>query len=316
MIFEGGRPMTDALAQVDLAFVVDTTGSMGAFIDAARRQMADTLRTLTAAADFTPDLRVAVVEYRDHPPQDSSFVSRAHPFAGDLARVQKVIAGLRPDGGGDGPEAVYDGVAACESLDWRPHACRVAVLIGDAPPHGTGAGGDGFRDGCPCGLTPAGVTAKLEGRGIKLYALGLTAGLRTSFTPLAQLTGGEYHDAGHGDQAVSAVRTVVAREFADLGADRRVLTAWRAHDAWTLDDLSAAVGLTPGRVAASLSRLGRRGFLTQPATRPGELTDTGRLPDRGPPIRTPDESARSLNSWRTTFGWLTGKWTRSPDGGP
>lgn len=254
--------MTDALNQVDLAFVVDTTGSMGAFIEAARRQMADTLRTLSAGAGFAPDLRVAVVEYRDHPPQDHSFVARPHPFEEDLKTVQKVIDRLKPDGGGDGPEAVYDGVAACEDLDWRPHACRVAVLIGDAPPHGTGQAGDGFRDSCPCGLGPAAVTSKLEGRGIKLYALGLTAGLKIAFTPLAQLTGGEFYEAGQGAAAVDAIRQVVAREFADVEADRRVLDAWQSRPGWTLDELTETIGGTPGRVAASLSRLGRRGFLT------------------------------------------------------
>jgi hypothetical protein len=36
--------MTQTLSQVDLAFVVDTTGSMGAFIDAARREMTDMLK--------------------------------------------------------------------------------------------------------------------------------------------------------------------------------------------------------------------------------------------------------------------------------
>jgi hypothetical protein len=285
--------MTDPLAHVDLAFVVDTTGSMGAFIDAARRQMAETLLTLANGSDFKPDLRVAVVEYRDHPPQDHSFVYRAHRFEGDLKRVQKVLAGLRPDGGGDGPEAVYDGVAACETLDWRPHACRVAVLIGDAPPHGTGAGGDGFRHGCPCGLTPADVTAKLEGKGIKLYALGLTPGLQSSFTPLAQLTGGEFHDAGHGDKAVAAVRQVVAREFADLEGDRKVLTAWRSRNEWTLDELSDTVGVTPGRLAASLTRLGRRGFLSREREEypvPSPEPDTGRRPP---------------SSWRAALSWLT-----------
>jgi hypothetical protein len=297
--------MTDALNQVDLAFVVDTTGSMGAFIDAARRQMADTLRSLAAGADFTPDLRVAVVEYRDHPPQDSTFVFRPHPFEGDLKKVQKVIDKLAPGGGGDGPEAVYDGVAACETLDWRPHACRVAVLIGDAPPHGTGMGGDGFRDGCPCGLTPASVTAKLEGKGIKLYALGLTKGLASSFLPLVQLTGGEYHDAGNGAAAVTAVRTVVAREFADIEGDREVLEAWRTRNDWSLDELSESIGVTPGRLAASLSRLGRRGFLSQPATRPGELTNPGCSPEPSDPIAGSTDS--SPNSWRSVFGWLTGK---------
>lgn len=253
--------MVDILNQVDLAFVVDTTGSMGAFIDAARQQMADTLRTLSAEADFKPDLRVAVVEYRDHPPQDHTFVTRAHEFESNLKHVQKVIDKLKPDGGGDAPEAVYDGVAACVNLAWRPHACRIALLIGDAPPHGTGSHGDGFRNGCPCGLDVAAVSSRLEAKGIKLYALGLWNGLKPSFTPLAQLTGGEYHEAGQGAAAVGAIRMVVVREFADVEADRKVLTAWRSRSEWNLDDLTDAIGVTPGRVAASLCRLGRRGFL-------------------------------------------------------
>jgi hypothetical protein len=298
--------MTDVLNQVDLAFVVDTTGSMGAFIDVARRQMTDTLRTLAAGADFTPDLRVAVVEYRDHPPQETTFVFRAHRFESDFKKVQKVIDKLAPGGGGDGPEAVYDGVAACETLDWRPHACRVAFLIGDAPPHGAGGGGDGFRDGCPCGLTPASVTSKLEGKGIKLYALGLTPGLNKSFTPLAQLTGGEFHAAGQGAAAVDAIRTVVAREFADIEADRKVLTAWRTRNDWGLDELSECIGVTPGRVAASLSRLGRRGFLSQPAARPGELTNDC-FAEVEPSRSDEDRTDTSPNLWRTALTWLTGK---------
>lgn len=298
--------MLTALNQVDLAFVVDTTGSMGPFLTAARQQMADTLRTLAAGADFPPDLRVAVVEYRDHPPQDSTFVFRAHGFEGDLKQVQKVIDKLKADGGGDGPEAVYDGVAACEALDWRLHACRVAVLIGDAPPHGVGGSGDGFRDGCPCGLTAASVTSRLEGKGIKLYALGLTAGLDKSFTPLAQLTGGEFHAAGQGGAAVTAVRTVVAREFADVEADRKVLTAWRTRNDWSLDELSESIGVTPGRVAASLSRLGRRGFLNQPATRPGEPTNDY-FAQVEPSRSCEDRTDSSPNLWRSALTWLTGK---------
>src|SRR5262245_7254281 len=280
---------------------------MGPFLTIARGQMTDTLRSLASGAGFTPDLRVALVEYRDHPPQDSTFVCRSYAFEADLKKVQKVIDMLRASGGGDGPEAVYDGVAACESLAWRAHACRVAVLIGDAPPHGTGGGGDGFRDGCPCGLTPASVAAKLEGMGIKLYALGLTPGLKNSFTPLAQLTGGEYHEAGHGDRVVAAIRQVVSREFADVDADRRVLAVWRSRSEWTLDELGEAIGVTPGRVAASLSRLGRRGVPSPAAARPGELTNDDYFSQVEASDPNTGSTEGSSNSRRSVFGWLTGK---------
>jgi hypothetical protein len=254
--------MFDALNHVDLAFVVDTTGSMGAFIGTARRHMTDLLRSAAGGAGTPVDLRLAVVEYRDHPPQDSTFVAQAHPFVADLARAQKVIDGLSPNGGGDGPEAVYDGLrAACDELAWRPHSRRLAVLVGDAPPHGAGGGGDGFPRGCPCGLTADSVTALLEARGVTLYALGLTRAVNDSFARLAAYTGGEYYESAQADKAIEALRGVLAAEFDAVDMDRRVLEFCRSEPGWTVDGVSEALDAGRHRVAASLSRLGRRGLL-------------------------------------------------------
>ena len=41
---------------------------------------------------------------------------------------------------------------AALSLDWRPQASKMAVLIADAPPHGIGEYGDGFPNGSPVRL--------------------------------------------------------------------------------------------------------------------------------------------------------------------
>jgi hypothetical protein len=188
--------MADELNQVDLAFVVDTTGSMGSFLGAAKAQMVALLRGLAGDARTPVDLHLGVVEYRDHPPQDRSFVARAHALTGDLDAAQKVIDKLHADGGGDAPEAVYDGLRAAAGLAWRRHARRLAVLVGDSPPHGCGAPGDGFRAGCPCGLNVEKVTALLEEAGVTLYALGLTGSVKDSFGRLARYTGGEFFESG------------------------------------------------------------------------------------------------------------------------
>jgi Mg-chelatase subunit ChlD len=255
--------MSDALQQVDLAFVVDTTGSMGSFIGVARQQMIAMLRSLTEAAPLPLELRLAVVEYRDHPPQDRSFVARAHRFTNDVRAAQKVIDGLKPEGGGDTPEAVYDGVvAAAEELDWRPHSCRLAVLIGDAPPHGSGFPGD---RGCPCGLTAEDVTARLEQTGITLYAVGLTHGVRSSFGQLATYTGGSYFEAQQSQQAIDALQQLLHSEFAGIDLDRQVLELCLRGPDWTVDSLSETLSSGRHSVAASLSRLGRRGLLARPA---------------------------------------------------
>ncbi len=263
MTLEIRRGEVTSPPQVDLAFVVDTTGSMGGFIADARRQMTDMLRAAATAAPLPIDLHVGLVEYRDHPPQDRTFVFQAHAFTADLDAVRRTIDGLQPAGGGDGPEAVYDGLAAaCRELQWRPHACRLAVLIGDAPPHGVGGHGDRFPHGCPCGATTAGATALLERQGVVLYALGLTIGVKDSFTKLAAWTGGEYFEANGGRSAIDALREVIAREFAEIDVDRRVLELCRATPDWTVDGVSDRLAGGRSRVASSLSRLGRRGLLT------------------------------------------------------
>ena len=148
--------------EFDLAFVVDTTGSMGGLITAAQRQMTEMIDALASAAAV--EMRLGIVEYRDHPPQDT-LISRAYPFTADLRAAKKTLNALRAQGGGDEPEAVFAGLVAAQSeLAWRPHARRVAVLVGDAPPHGLGRRGDSFPHGCPSGETIHSTAAKLEER--------------------------------------------------------------------------------------------------------------------------------------------------------
>lgn len=58
----------EELGALDLAFVVDTTGSMTGLIASAQQRMIAMIDALLRAAEV--NLRLAVVEYRDHPPQD------------------------------------------------------------------------------------------------------------------------------------------------------------------------------------------------------------------------------------------------------
>lgn len=246
------------LNQVDLAFIVDTTGSMGGFINAAKAQMTDMLHSLTTNMATPINLRVGIVEYRDHPPQDRSFVTRTYPFARSLKSVQKKINKLQPGGGGDWPEAVYDGVVAVTtSLSWRPHSRKLAVLVGDAPPHGYQT----LQGSCTCGLNAEEVSATLEEHGIVLYALGLTNSVAESFSWLAHYTGGEYFEAKRGNVAIEKVKTMLISEFSHLDFDKQVLNLCRTTDEWTVDDLCEQLEHPRGRVSASLSRLGRRHLL-------------------------------------------------------
>jgi hypothetical protein len=215
---------------------------------------------LLASADVT--LRLAVVEYRDHPPLDP-LVYRVHPFTDDLTQAQQTINKLKPGGGGgDGPESVLDGVvAACRELAWGPDARRIAVLVGDAPPHGVGYCRDAFPQGCPCGETIDSATAAAEEARVTLYALGLTAYVQESFGRLSRFTGGRYFDAAQGDAAVTRIKEILAREFGNLEFDRRVFELRTQERSLALDGLATRLASSRPAVSAALSRLGARGLI-------------------------------------------------------
>lgn len=238
---------------VDLAFVVDTTGSMGTLIEAAKRQMVQMMEELVRAAQI--DLRLGIIEYRDHPPQDT-LVYRVYKFTGNLKQAQKTIEGLSASGGGDGPESVLDGIwAACYELEWRRHARRLAVLVGDAPPHGVGGAGDGFRNGCPCGEDIDSVTRAAEETCVTVHALGLTAQVTESFGKISQLTGGQFFPVGKAETAIQHLAEILKQEFGKLELDKRVLAAWQSDPEASTETLATELGCTRHEVSDSLVRL-------------------------------------------------------------
>jgi hypothetical protein len=95
------------------------------------------------------ELRMAVVSYRDHPPQDHTYVTKVADLTDDIEKAKDFLKNTSAFGGGDGPESVCCGLNDClEKLTWREEAVKVCILIADAPPHGLGGGcGDGFPNG-------------------------------------------------------------------------------------------------------------------------------------------------------------------------
>lgn len=255
--------MRNEINAVDLAFVVDTTGSMGGLIATAQKQMVSMLLELTRAADI--NLWLGVVEYRDHPPQDT-MVYQVHAFTEDLQKAQKTIMKLNARGGGDAPEAVLDGItAACHELAWWKHSRRLMVLVGDAPPHGVGAHGDAFARGCPCGETIASVTRLAEETRVTIHSLGLTPGVTEAFSEISFLTGGQFFSAQRAEKAIEHIATLLKMEFADLDVDRRVLALRRDSPDLGVEELAGRLEISRHAVSTSLVRLLSRDLIEAPA---------------------------------------------------
>src|ERR1700761_2094036 len=129
----------------DLVFVQDCTGSQGSYISSATKNIEEICATIFASGKLVDpqDLRVGLIAFRDHPPQDPTYVTRKFDFTSDIRQVHDSLKTLYASGGGDGPEAVTAGLYEALNMEWREGASKMIVLIADAPPHGIGDYGDG-----------------------------------------------------------------------------------------------------------------------------------------------------------------------------
>ncbi len=118
---------------VDIAFMVDATGSMGDEIHYLQAELADVIDKIK---DTLPglSLRTGSIFYRD---KGEEYLTRTSPLQSDLKPTLDFIKKQSAGGGGDYPEAVEEGLErALKELDWNPKArARLLFMVLDAPPH-------------------------------------------------------------------------------------------------------------------------------------------------------------------------------------
>ncbi|KAL7722575.1 Elongation factor-2 kinase [Entamoeba marina] len=183
--------------QLDLVFLVDTTGSMGAYLQSAK----DNINTISSTIMDSEkvDFRFALVEYKEHPPIDYTFPFKCFDFTSDPKIMSKNVFQMQAyGGGGDGAESVTCGFDCAANLPFRPYAAKVIVWIADAPPHGFFAPYDAFKTGCPCGIDFQQVILNCVERDIQIYSVACEP-LREEFRHFRDLmrasaiiTGGQF----------------------------------------------------------------------------------------------------------------------------
>ncbi len=182
----GGAP-----AGLDLAFMIDTTGSMG---DEIRYLQAEVGQISDALAMQFPGVsrRWGLVVYRD---DGDEYVVRSFDFTPDLALFRRNLGAQSANGGGDYPEAPEKGLAATNALSWRAgNTARVVFWVADAPHH---AGRESLmKDGISDAVN----------KGVHIYpvaASGTDDLAEYTMRAAAQVTGGRYvfltDDSGIGD---------------------------------------------------------------------------------------------------------------------
>ena len=120
--------------RVEVAFVLDTTGSMADLIEGAKKKIWSIASTIV---DTNPeaDIAMALVAYRD---RGDDYVVQTTPLSEDIQGLYAKLVKLQADGGGDTPESVNEALdKAVSGLQWTSgdNVKHIVFLVGDAPPH-------------------------------------------------------------------------------------------------------------------------------------------------------------------------------------
>ncbi len=146
---------------VDIAFVVDATGSMGDELSYLKEEMNDIMfksKEISSSLNF----HFANVFYRDEGTEE--YLTRTQDFTRVLSESVQFINNQHAGGGGDYEEAVEAALDdAINKLNWNEEArARIIFLILDAPPHNTEANQKKLND----------LTRKAAEKGIRIVPVG------------------------------------------------------------------------------------------------------------------------------------------------
>jgi hypothetical protein len=252
-----------ASTKLDIAFVVDTTGSMKDDIKAVKDSLFEIVDHITARTEGL-EIRFGIVSYRDHPPQDRTYVTMVFDFTEKIKRVHGLISELKPSEGGDTPEAVADGLFdARTKLTWGRDAYKVLLLVGDAPPHGklyNTIGDDYFPEGCPKGHDPVREVQQLRidfGSTIFIFVCGCNPLVEESFRKIAaSVDGGKYYSLLEAHELPEAILQILEGVSDLIEADRKVLAHYESNDGvFDVGEAASQLNLELRELKTSLSRL-------------------------------------------------------------
>lgn len=184
--FDYGKP-------ADFIFVIDSTGSMGTYIESVRSNLSFFVNYLN---DKDVDIRLAVIDYKDiiEDGNDSTLVHTidGEKWSDDSSKIVDQFNSIYPDGGGDNPETPTDAFAKIIDSDivWRDDAQKFVFLLTDDD-YKDSSDSNSIRSMDEC-------VAYFRNNGVHVTIVGQLA-FEEHFEKLFRLTGGKYIDINSSD---------------------------------------------------------------------------------------------------------------------
>ena len=193
----GEQKVSLAISDLDLVFVMDTTGSMR---DELRDLQANLVGVIRILHRLAASLRVGFVAFKD---REDAYVTRVFPLNRmddiPMQRIVDFVRSIEAEGGGDVPEPVDVALQVAVDLVWRGDAQGRIIVIGDAAVHAANRTrtlelAERFRRSSPGDKWPRSVSTIFTGR---------DSAARAFFQSLAKAGGGDF--SAHQGQMIESV---------------------------------------------------------------------------------------------------------------
>ncbi len=206
-----------AKRQIEVCFVLDTTGSMSGLIEGAKQKIWSIANEMISAKP-TPDIKFGLVGYRD---RGDEYVTKVFNLTDDIDAIYARLQSFKADGGGDTPESVNEALDdAIRKMTWSTNrnVLKIVFLVGDAPPHMDYSNGPKYPELCKAAMKR------------DLVINTIQCGAMSTTTPfwkeIAQLSEGSYATIGQTGNMV-AITTPVDKELVEL--NRKIGTTLVAY---------------------------------------------------------------------------------------
>ncbi|MFM7738319.1 MAG: VWA domain-containing protein [Planctomycetota bacterium] len=128
------KPEEMKAPQIEVCFVLDTTGSMSGLIQGAKDKIWSIANELIATKP-APKIKFGLIGYRD---RSDVYITQISDLTEDIDAIYTKLTAFEADGGGDQPESVNQALHESVSrMSWSSNSdvLKVVFLVGDAPPH-------------------------------------------------------------------------------------------------------------------------------------------------------------------------------------
>lgn len=199
---------TDAAPQIQMAILLDTSGSMNGLINQARTQLWQIVNQFATAKQNgkAPQLQVALYEYgNDGLPAEEGFLRMIVPLTDDLDKVSQELFALTTNGGQEYCGQTID--AAVRQLQWSKSERDLKCIFI--------AGNEPFTQG-PVDYKKACKSAIEKGITVSTIHCGdLQVGINTKWQDGALLADGSYLSINQ-NQAVAVIKAPQDKKLAEL----------------------------------------------------------------------------------------------------